>query len=85
MLTCRQFAAELGDYLDDTLESAARAGCDLHMEECRRCRIIAQTTRKTLQLYKLIPLVPVPPEVEMRLLAAIQVKFNEWSEHGRNN
>jgi predicted anti-sigma-YlaC factor YlaD len=73
MLTCRQFREALCDYLDGTVESVARSGLDRHRSECTNCRIVWATTRKTIELYKSLPLHGVPPEVEVRLMAAIEM------------
>ena len=95
MLTCRQFADSLGDYLDEALQAAAVAVLEQHMQECPRCRIIWETTRKTMELYKKRQLLPVPIETEKRLLAAIQMKMSSmrgrtvatqgYSENGGHN
>jgi anti-sigma factor RsiW len=61
----------LNDYLDDGLESTVRARFDRHIEACPRCRIVTETTRKTVQLYKRYPPREVPSSLESRLMAAI--------------
>jgi hypothetical protein len=74
VFTCRQFTASLGDYLDEALQVPVREELDRHVRECSRCRVIWETTRKTVELYKNAPICPVPVEVELRLMAAIQMK-----------
>lgn len=71
MVTCRRFVAGLSDYLDGVLDTAVRAGFDRHIADCPRCRIVSETTRKTIQLYKAFGVSTVPPALESRVLAAI--------------
>ena len=71
-IPCRRFIAGLNDYLDDALDTAVRTLFDRHTAECRRCRIVSETTRKTLELYRMFPPPGIPPALESRLLAAIQ-------------
>jgi anti-sigma factor RsiW len=72
MLTCSRFVAGLNDYLDDSVDAAIRARFDHHIEVCPRCRIVAETTRKTIALYKVTLPYEVPPALEARLMAAIR-------------
>ena len=71
-MTCRRFVARLSDYLDDALDAAIRARFDRHVAECPRCRIVSETTRKTVALYKMYPPCAVPLALESRLMTAIR-------------
>jgi predicted anti-sigma-YlaC factor YlaD len=43
-----------------------------HLAGCRKCRIVFETTARTVSLYRKIAIeCSVPPEVEARLLSAI--------------
>jgi len=76
MLTCRQFVSGLNDYLDGPLDAASRARFDRHVGACPRCRIVCDTTRKTIQLYKTCLPGGVPPALEARLMAAIRARWH---------
>jgi anti-sigma factor RsiW len=71
VVTCRHFVAGLSDYLDGVLDAAVRTRFDRHIADCPRCRIVSETTRKTIQLYKAFGPSTVPPALESRVLAAI--------------
>jgi len=73
-MTCRRFVAGLNDYLDDALGVTMRARFDGHAAICARCRIVAETTRKTVALYKEFSAREVPAALESRLMAAIQAR-----------
>ncbi len=70
-MTCGQFLEELNDYLDDAVEDARRAALERHLRKCPGCRVIRDTTRKTVRVFKGLAPYPIPPELESRLLAAI--------------
>jgi anti-sigma factor RsiW len=75
MPTCREFLQMLGDYLDGGIDPGSRAAIDRHLALCPRCRIVCATTRKTLQLYKLLPPRGVSVEIESRLMASLERRF----------
>ncbi len=49
MLSCADFLAEFGDYIDDTASSDLRAHLAEHLRECKTCRVIVDSTRKTIE------------------------------------
>ena len=75
VLNCKGCLDNLCDYLDGVLSAPARAEFDGHTQRCRKCRILCQTTRQTLQLYKAFPCHAIPAEVESRLMAAIDARI----------
>ena len=75
MLTCKDFLRELSDYLDESLDAEIRAKLEKHITECPNCWVIADTTRKTIQIYKGMEPYPVPTDVQSRLMAALEKKL----------
>jgi anti-sigma factor RsiW len=75
LLTCRDFLKELTDYLDDTADAEVRAKVERHMSECPNCWVIADTTRRTIQIYKGMDPVPLPEDVQSRLMKALDRKI----------
>ena len=75
MLTCRDFLAELSDYLDERIDAELRVKLEKHIAECPNCWVIADTTKKTIQIYKGMDAVPIPQEVESRLMQALEKKM----------
>src|SRR3569833_2335809 len=74
LLTCKQFLQELSDYLAETLDNATRANLQKHVDECPNCWVVCNTTEKTIKVYKGMDAQPVPPEIESRLMKAIEMK-----------
>lgn len=50
MISCADFLAEFGDYIDDTAGSDLRAHLEEHLRECKTCQVIVDSTRKTIQI-----------------------------------
>jgi len=75
LLTCKDFLGELSDYLDENTDAELRAKLERHITECPNCWVIADTTRKTIQIYKGMDPYPIPPEVEGRLMKALEKRM----------
>jgi anti-sigma factor RsiW len=75
LLTCKDFLRELSDYLDESLDVQVRARLEEHISACPNCWVIADTTRKTVQIYKGMEPYPVPVDVQERLMAALERKI----------
>ncbi len=75
MLTCKDFLRELSDYLDESLDAQIRARLEEHISACPNCWVIADTTRKTIKIYKGMEPYPVPADVQDRLMVALQRKI----------
>ena len=50
MLTCAEFLAEFGDYVEDAAGPEARAKLEEHLHECKSCQVIVDSTRKTIRI-----------------------------------
>ena len=75
MLTCKEFLQELSDYLDENVDAEIRAKLEQHITECPNCWVVADTIKKTIRIYKGIEPHPIAPEIESRLLAALEKKM----------
>ncbi len=75
MLTCKDFLSELSDYLDETIDAELRSKLERHITECPNCWVIADTTRKTIRIYKGMEPYPIPADVESRLMKALEKKM----------
>jgi anti-sigma factor RsiW len=75
LLTCKDFLKELSDYLDESLDSQVRTKLEKHITECPNCWVIADTTRRTIQIYKGMEPYPIPSDVEERLMKALERKM----------
>ena len=75
MLTCKDFLHELTDYLDESADAQLRAKLEAHIAECPNCWVIADTTKKTIRIYKGMDPYPIPGDVEARLMKALEKKM----------
>lgn len=49
---CRLLLNDLGAYLDGEAEDSICAQIETHMAECPDCRVVVDTVRKTIHLYR---------------------------------
>jgi len=49
---CRALLAQLGDYIDGELKQTLCAEIEQHLAHCDDCRVLVDTTRKTVLLYR---------------------------------
>jgi len=75
LLTCKDFLKELSDYLDECTDRELRAKLERHITECPNCWVIADTTRRTIQIYKGMEPCPIPSDVEDRLMRALEKRM----------
>ena len=50
LLTCKEFLAELNEYLDETTRAEIKLKLERHLAECPNCWVICDTTRKTIRI-----------------------------------
>jgi anti-sigma factor (TIGR02949 family) len=77
LLTCKKFLQELNDFLDESMDPELRRDLERHVTECPNCFVLCDTTRKTLRVFKGMEAHAVPPDVQQRLIQALQKKFAE--------
>jgi len=64
--------ALLGDYLDGELEAELCQEMERHLGDCRPCRAVVDTTRRTIELYCAERPVELPADVQQRLLERLR-------------
>lgn len=50
MLSCADFLAEFGDYLENAADPELRARLEEHLRECKTCQVIVDSTKKTIRI-----------------------------------
>ena len=50
MLSCAEFLAEFGDYLEHAASPEVKAHLEEHLRECKTCQVIVDSTRKTIRI-----------------------------------
>jgi anti-sigma factor RsiW len=74
-VNCKKVIHELTSYLDGVLDSEMRADLELHLARCTDCRVVVDTTRKTIQIFCNSEPVPLPEDVRKRLHTALMDRF----------
>ena len=49
MLSCAEFLSEFGDYLENIADAELRSRLEAHLQECKACQVIVDSTRKTIK------------------------------------
>jgi anti-sigma factor (TIGR02949 family) len=75
LLTCKDFLAELSEYLDEGVDQETQQKLEEHVNECPNCWVVVDTTKKTLKVFKDAEPQELPKDVHSRLLAALQRKY----------
>ncbi|HVP20617.1 MAG TPA: anti-sigma factor [Anaerolineaceae bacterium] len=72
---CKQLLGSISQYIDGELEAELCAVLEAHLEDCENCRIVVNTLRKTVELYKETePEAELPGEVRQRLFLKLQLE-----------
>ena len=50
MITCEEFFAEFGDYLENQVSPEVREGLELHLSQCRACHVLYDSSCKTVKI-----------------------------------
>jgi len=74
-VNCKTLVIELESYLDEELDAALRASIEEHLMKCKKCRVILNTTKKTIEIYCNSDPAPIPEDVRMRLHQALAKKL----------
>lgn len=72
---CKTIIVELTNYLDEELDPTLRAEIEQHLEKCKDCRLIVNTTKKTIEIFCNSEPVPLPEDARRRLHEALEKKL----------
>jgi len=71
---CKELLGELGDYVDGELEAALCTELESHLAECPDCRVLVDTLRRTIVLYRTQSRPTVPDDVKARLYHVLKLE-----------
>lgn len=78
-MNCKGVLEQLNDHLDGTLDPSLVEDLKSHLEACEDCRVIVDTTRKTIEIICDSEPAELPPGVRDRLQRALAAKLNRPS------
>jgi anti-sigma factor RsiW len=70
-VNCQILIREISSYLDGELGVETLAEIEVHLGRCKDCRLIVDTTRKTIEIYYSTQPLPLPDDVRERLHQAL--------------
>jgi anti-sigma factor RsiW len=72
---CKQLLSSLGDYVDGALTPELCAEIERHMSGCKKCRVVVNTLRKTVELYhETAEDTVLPADVRQRLYVRLHLE-----------
>jgi mycothiol system anti-sigma-R factor len=74
---CRQVLVELSNYLDDEVAGRLRAELEEHLAECHTCRVLVDSTRKTVQIVTECRSFELPGNLSARVMQRIRALDRE--------
>jgi anti-sigma factor RsiW len=79
LITCADFIAELGNYLDGDVAAEVRDQLEYHLAHCINCTVLVDSTRKTLKVVTESGSFDLPQAVLKPIAEAImaRIKGNE--------
>lgn len=75
-VNCKKLLAELCDFLDGGLDAQTVEEIKLHMDQCKDCRVLVDTTRKTIEIFCHAEPIPLPQGVQDRLHQALEQRLS---------
>jgi anti-sigma factor RsiW len=72
MISCRELAEFLIDFVSDELPAEHRDHIEQHLKLCPPCVAYLESYRMTIRLTRRLPCAPLPPELEKRLRAVLE-------------
>jgi anti-sigma factor (TIGR02949 family) len=74
---CRKLLGSLSEYVDGELSGELCEILERHMEDCEDCRIVVDTLRKTVYLYrKTAESQEIPLDMRQRLFKTLDLEAN---------
>jgi len=70
---CRELLGDLSAFLDGEASAEVCAEIRRHMADCRKCRVVVDTLRKTVTLYHTVPQPEMPEETRERLYKVLDL------------
>jgi anti-sigma factor RsiW len=77
MITCRELAELLMEFLSDQLPPERRDPIEKHLGCCAPCLAYAESYRILVEVTRRLPVAPIPPRLEQRLQTILRESGKE--------
>jgi predicted anti-sigma-YlaC factor YlaD len=78
-LKCKDIIKELSSYLNGETDTTLMSDLERHLGHCEDCRLVVDTTRKTIHLFCNSQPAPLPEDVRGRLHKALESRLRRHS------
>ncbi|HUA01266.1 MAG TPA: zf-HC2 domain-containing protein [Candidatus Aquilonibacter sp.] len=75
MITCEEFFAEFGDYLEDQVSPEVRKELELHLSQCRACHVLYDSSLKTIKIVTESSSFDLPDSVSNPIIDRVMAKL----------
>jgi len=79
MITCEEFFAEFGDYLENRVPPEVRQELELHLSQCRACHVLYDSTRKTVRIVTDSSSFELPKDIADSITDRVMAKIRKQS------
>ena len=76
-MDCKKILQELNLYIDGELDPDLCRQLEAHLKDCDRCRIVLDTTKKTIEIYRDQTPMDLPVDVRNRLHASLKSRWRK--------
>ena len=77
MITCEEFLAEFGDYLENRVSPEVRKELEEHLSRCRTCRVLYDSSRKTVKIVTESNSFELPENVSGPIIDRVMAKLRK--------
>lgn len=81
MATCKKVYQHICESLDEDLDTPRCRAIKQHIESCPNCQTYMASLKKTIRLYRSIPVARTPRKAHSRLEAVIEAEMKRSAEH----
>ena len=75
MITCEEFFAEFGDYLENHVSPEVRKELELHLSQCHACHVLYDSSRKTVKIVTESSSFELPKSVSDPIIDRVMAKL----------
>ena len=75
MITCEEFFADFGDNLENHVSPEVRKELELHLSQCRACRVLYDSSRKTVKIVTESSSFELPESVSDPIIDRVMAKL----------
>jgi len=75
MITCDEFFVEFADYLENQVSPEVRQELELHLSQCRACRVLYDSSTKTVKIITESRSFELPQSVSEPIIKRVMAKL----------